>query len=390
MFLGEERIEWLLKILVLNYEYPPIGGGGGAVSKQVAAKLAERGYEMIVQTAHWGDLPKESWEDGVHVYRHFAFRRRQDRCTIPQMMMYILCGFWPTWRRIRKEKPDLLHVHFAVPTGVLAWILSILTGVPYVLTAHLGDVPGGVPEQTDRWFKIIQPFAKQIWRRAAAATAVSDFVRHLAEASYMVPVKMLPNGVDIPGEEGLQLDLHDPPRLLFAGRFNPQKNLRFLVKVLSKLRHLPWYCRILGDGPEMRAVRKEIQEAELSHRIALPGWQEQKAVDAAMSESDILLMPSHSEGLPVVAAKALGFGLAIVGSNIGGLKDVVVPRKNGLLLDKDNLESFTKDLGALLQDPERMKAMKIESRKHAIHFEIDHIIDGYEAVFAKALKAQKS
>ena len=76
-------------------------------------------------------------------------RRVPDTCTVPEMGLYCATSFLPALRHIRQWKPDVVHAHFAVPTGALAWAVSGLTGVPYVLTAHLGDVPGGVPDQTD-------------------------------------------------------------------------------------------------------------------------------------------------------------------------------------------------------------------------------------------------
>jgi len=374
-----------LRILVLNYEYPPVGGGGGAVSRQVARHLAGRGHDVGVQTAHWGDLAKAETVGGVAIRRHFAFRRRKDRCSVPEMVLFILTGIWPTWRRIRRERPDLLHVHFAVPTGLLAWVLHKLTGVPYVLTAHLGDVPGGVPEQTDHWFRWIKPLTRLVWNRAAGATAVSEFVRHLAEASYRVPVRTLRNGVALPDLKEGQLEPHQPPRLMFAGRFNPQKNLLFLVEVLRILKPVPWSCRLIGDGPEMPMVKTAIAEADLEDRVVLTGWVSPAEVDDALASSDILLIPSHSEGLPVVAAKALAFGLAVVGSDIGGLRDVVVHDQNGWLLDHGDAEAFADGLGQLLRDSERLAAMRAASREHAGRFDIRKIIDDYERFFAAIL-----
>ena len=70
-----------------------------------------------------------------------------------------------------KWRPDVMHVHFAVPAGAAGWLLNRLSGVPYVLTAHLGDVPGGVPEKTGKWFRLIFPLTPPIWRDAAAVTA---------------------------------------------------------------------------------------------------------------------------------------------------------------------------------------------------------------------------
>jgi hypothetical protein len=69
-----------------------------------------------------------------------------------------------TWR------PDVMHVHLAVPTGALAARRTV-HGVPYVLTVHLGDVPGAVPEQTGKLFRVFGPFIRPIWKRAAAISA---------------------------------------------------------------------------------------------------------------------------------------------------------------------------------------------------------------------------
>jgi hypothetical protein len=76
----------------------------------------------------------------------------------------------------------VIHAHFAVPTGALAFPVSRLTGIPYVLTAHLGDVPGGVPEQTAHLFRLVNPLARILWKSAARVTAVSSFVAGLARS----------------------------------------------------------------------------------------------------------------------------------------------------------------------------------------------------------------
>jgi len=372
----------LLKILVLNYEYPPVGGGGGAVSAQVAEYLARKGHSLGVQTAAWADLPKRQRVDGVMVCRHFAFRRRKDRCSVLEMMLFVICGLVPTWRRIRRERPDLLHVHFAIPTGILAILLHWLTGVPYVITAHLGDVPGGVPAQTKHWFRLIHPLAKRIWQRAAATTAVSDFVADLARTKYQVAVETLPNGIELPPLSSLSRELHDPIRLVFAGRFHAQKNLGFLVRVLARISHLAWNFDFLGDGPERQEIERLIKEKGLGNRIHLHGWLPREQVDAILAKSDVLVMPSLSEGLPVVAVKALGFGLALAVSDIGGFRDVILPGTNGISLPCGDEEAFAKGMAGMLTDRHSLEAMKQQSRQLAAKFEIGQIIEGYEALFA--------
>ena len=83
-----------MRILVLNYEYPPVGGGGGKVSAQIARGLAARGHEVRVLTARQGNLPAEEIQDGVIVRRVRALRRRQDRCSPLEMAAYVISAIW--------------------------------------------------------------------------------------------------------------------------------------------------------------------------------------------------------------------------------------------------------------------------------------------------------
>ena len=83
-----------MKILVINYEYPPVGGGAGEVSKRLAEQFAALGHEILVATSAWGDLPKEQDESGVHVVRHFAGRRSKDRSSVLGMAAYLASRRW--------------------------------------------------------------------------------------------------------------------------------------------------------------------------------------------------------------------------------------------------------------------------------------------------------
>ena len=121
-------------------------------------------------------LPRCEVLENVEILRPASFRRREDTCTVPEMALYVLTNVWTAVREARRWRPDIVHAHFAVPTGPVALMTSLFTGIPYVLTVHLGDVPGGVPEQTDHLFRLVGPLVSPVWHRAKAVTAVSGFV----------------------------------------------------------------------------------------------------------------------------------------------------------------------------------------------------------------------
>ncbi len=372
-----------MKILVLCYEYPPIGGGGGRAAQSIAEALEARGHEVRVQTAGMSHLPARETIRGVEIFRTPSFRRREDTCAVHEMGLFVATSFLPTLRHIARWQPDVIHAHFAMPTGLLAWVAHWVTGVPYVLTAHLGDVPGALPQDTDTLFKMIDPIARRVWQQAAAVTAVSEFVSELAVAAYDRPVEKILNGIDLADRPEKPVPAGSPPHLLFIGRFNPQKNLLFLIDALARLRDLDWTITVIGDGPQMLAVRERLAETGLQERARVTGWLKTPEVHAILREADALVMPSSVEGMPVAAVEALKFGLAIVGSAIPGLRDVASP-ENALLLPVGDVKAFASGLRALIGDPARFTAMKAASHEKARDFDLAAITSQYESVLQSA------
>jgi len=222
-----------MKILVLIHEFPPVGGGGGRAAQDICRGLAERGHDVAVLTAHYKELPKEELVDGIRILRLPSLRREAFRADFIAMGAYVLSGLWAGYRYIKHWRPDAIHVHFAVPAGALAWVLSRLTGVPYVMTVHLGDVPGGVPEKTGGWFKWVMPFTRPIWRDAKHVVAVSEFTRQLALKHYPREIEVIPNGVDLVRLRTADIRVNEPPRIVFAGRLMAQKNPVQIVYTLA-------------------------------------------------------------------------------------------------------------------------------------------------------------
>jgi glycosyltransferase involved in cell wall biosynthesis len=377
----------VMRILVLCYEYPPVGGGGGRIAKNVAEELVTRGHEVRVQTAGMSHLASREIIGGVEICRTQSFRRREDTCAVHEMGLYVATSFLPTLRHIWSWQPDVIHAHFAMPTGLLAWAVHLLTRVPYVLTAHLGDVPGGVPEQTDRLFRWIGPIARAVWRRAAAVTAVSTFVQELAEQAYSRPVARILNGIDLADALPAPPKAVRPERhLVFVGRFNPQKNLLLLIDALEKLSALNWRATFIGDGPDRAAAEQRIARYDLGERVRLTGWLPAAEVHAILRDADILCMPSLAEGLPVAGIEALKHGLAIIASNIPGVRDLVDTGVNGYCVPLNDTAALSFKLQWLLESDETLLSMKRASWERARRFDLKAVAAEYKKVLHKASK----
>lgn len=371
-----------MKVLTLCYEFPPVGGGGGRVAQQVATGLVERGHEVRVITAGLKHLPRREEKDGVLILRPESFRKKEDTCTVPEMGLYVATALWPILREARTWRPDVIHAHFAVPTGPLAMAARFFTGIPYVLTAHLGDVPGGVPEQTAHLYRLLNPFIRPVWKRAAGLTAVSRFVAGLAEKAYGVDPVVIPNGME--PVEHVDLTLKTPRRIVMAGRLSVQKNPLLAVEALAQIKDLPWEFQVIGEGPLGDEMRAAVARHELASRVTFHGWQAPARVAEIMGGSDIHLMTSLHEGLPMVAIEALQRGLALVGSAIGGMQDVIDEGRNGFFCAL-RPEAFAGRLRELLTSDSLLSQMRQASRAKAADFALSKTIDAYEAALKRCI-----
>lgn len=378
-----------MRILVLNHEYPPVGGGGGRVARDLNVGFSQQGHEVKLITPQFDDLPESECYSHYEIIRVPSLRKSAYQATLKDMSAFIISAYFAGNRLMRTWKPDIIQGHFAVPAGAAARMLSRKHHIPYFLTAHLGDIPGGVPEKTGKWFRFLYPFTKNIWRDAKRIITVSHFTQELAQQSYPeIEPQVIFNGVDTKAIKPVHPGIHHPIQIVFAGRFMEQKNPLMIVNALQELRELPWNCVMMGDGPLKPIVEKAIQKFGLQERFTLTGWIDPEQVLEVYQHSDILFMPSRSEGLPIAGVQAISAGLATVLSNIGGCTDLVLDGKSGFLVDPDDQTGFATALKKLLTDEKLLLHFKQKSRTYSEKFDIHGIIAQYQNVMEEILNDQ--
>jgi glycosyltransferase involved in cell wall biosynthesis len=377
-----------IKILVISHEYPPIGGGGGRVIQDLCEGIASDSYNFYVLTAYWDDLPEFEESENLTIERIKSCRTQAYRADLLAMACFVWKSFWRALRIIRKWHPDIIHAHFAVPGGASAAAAALLTHTPYLITVHGSDVPGSAPEKTGKWFHFILPFTRFIWKKATKIISVSQQSRQLALTHYPVKIEVIPNGIDTARYLPTSLDIHDPPSIMYIGRFSPEKNARLVPKILSHLDDLKWKCVMVGDGPQMALVQTLIAENQLDDRIELPGWISPQEVDEAFLKCDILLMPSRREGMPMVGLQGLASGSALVLSDVGACPDMVSLEKNGFLIDPGDEKGYALALRILLSDPKILRQYKKNSIQKAADFDIQKVITSYKNVYQSILKGK--
>lgn len=363
--------------MILTHEYPPVGGGGGRVAKDIATRMAKEGHTVIILTSAFGDLSTKAVEDDTKILRVWAGRKEAFYASFLSMLMYITSAYCVGLKIIRDEKPDVIHAHFAVPAGAAAWALSKISRIPYIMTVHLGDVPGGTPEKTDNWFRWVYPLTHPIWHGAQKIIAVSNFTRQLAMLHYNSTIQVIPNGVDVKTLRPRKRIPNEVPRIVFAGRFVHQKNPLRIIETLYKLRDKPWQCTMIGDGPLFIDVCDRVKKYDMEDRFVFTGWITPEEVLKWFDDSDILFMPSYSEGLPVVGVQALAKGLAIVAGYAGGFVDVIDDGKNGFLVRNEEPDVYVEVLQSLINDSKELEDFQRNSLIKADIFDLDQIVARY-------------
>jgi len=379
-----------MKILVISHEYPPIGGGGGKVVQDLCTGLSERGHHIHLLTALYEHLPEKENVGNLVIERLPSKRTESFRAGFGTMAAFVWKGFWRGLKVIRSSHPELIHAHFAVPAGAVAYALSAFTRIPYIITAHGGDVPGGAPEKTGGWFRFVLPFSKSIWKHAAAITAVSSQTRLLALKHYQAEIQVIPNGIDPSAYHPGKFSSKKTPVIVYIGRFSPEKNAVAVPQVLSNLKDLRWECIMLGDGPQMEEVKALITKHRMEQRFTLPGWIASEEVAQWMHKCDILFMPSLRDAMPMAGLQGLAMGLAIVASNIGSLPDIVRLETNGILVVPGDLSGYSGALKSLLEDPALLKRYRLKSREIAVNFDIREILIAYEKLYQNVLIVKAS
>jgi glycosyltransferase involved in cell wall biosynthesis len=354
-----------MRILILNSEYPPIGGGAGNASAHIAAQLVKMGHKVAVVTAQFDTLPAKEQQGGVTVYRVPALRRRQDRSNPLEQIAFVLSSSFRSISLMSSFKPDATLAFFGLPSGAVAWLLKTFYKIPYVVSLRGGDVPGFRPYDFRLYHRLMAPFLRVIWKNAVAIVANSNGLRQLAkvfDARFEIPI--IPNGVDL---ELYRLTERDWsfPRLLSVGRIVHQKGLDLAMRALGELKESNWEWHIAGDGPQMHVLQSLAKELGIEDRVHFLGWQSREQLIKSFQQANVFLFPSRHEGMPNAVLEAIASGLPVIASCIAGSEELVLDGKTGYLFPSEDIESLQAALRKILGDSALREQMGTASRLHA-------------------------
>lgn len=343
---------------------------GSARTEQVGRLKVERfGYFL----RRWEDLA-----DGAIIEN---LRAKPSRWL--QVPFFFLFEALALRRLVRRLQPDLLHVHWIVPQGIVASVAA--KQVPALLTTLGGDV-----------YALKDPLSRRLKCRAISHARVvttmnSDMRSRLIElGAAQDSTFVLPMGAQI-GQmtQFIGLD-RDPRRLLFVGRLVEKKGLGVLLEALRSLPdELPWTLDVVGDGP-LRA-QLETQAASLGDRVRFLGMAGREDLGRAYATCGLLLMPSvpaasgDQDGLPVTLLEAMSLETPVIASNLPGIDDALDHGGAGRLVPPGDASALAAAIAELLADPAGRRALGKAARVRSADFSVDSIGARYSALLSGIL-----
>ena len=375
-----------MHILIINSEYPPIGGGAGNASANVARCLASLGHKVTVLTAHFANQPRLETRDGVTIHRIPALRRKLDRSTALEQLVFIFSASFWTLGWVPQNKPNATLAFFGVPSGAVAWLLKKFYRIPYIVSLRGGDVPGFRPYDFKTFHKLIGPFLRVIWHTADAVIANSNGLRDLALAfDSHTEIPIIPNGVDGSCYTNEAREW-SPAQLFSVGRIVYQKGLDLGLRALAQLKDLEWEWRIAGDGPQMDALKTLAQELGISERVKFLGWQSREELTRWYHHSNLFLFPSRHEGMPNAVLEAMSSGLPVVATRIAGNEELVLDGVTGLLVNAEDVDSLRDGLRRLIvEEKMRMQMGQASRQRVEKEYSWENVAEQYQIFLAQRI-----
>ncbi len=326
-----------LRILILNYEYPPIGGGGGVISKAIAQGLLCNGHTATVVTTWFEGLSGNEREQGVDIFRLKAKRQSLFKSNPIEMLSWIKeCKkFLPTLMTTREF--DLCLANFALPGGEVALFLKRKYNLPFFILSHGHDIPWVKPYRQlaplhlvayRRLKKICNESEKNFVQSAAMLQNINKFLGPLNTSKNII----IPNGIEIKCIQE-RLPTKKRLRVIFVGRLVPQKDPGTLLKAIKKINddQIHFCLDIYGDGLLRTKLERYVKKKMPSARINFHGKVSRNKMLQAYRSADLMIAPSISEGMSISIMEAISWGIYVITTRVSGNEEVIECKVNAIL-----------------------------------------------------------
>jgi len=329
-----------MKILMLNYEFPPLGGGAANATAYLLRELAQDRavFVDVVTSSSSNRYEKEQFSKRIRIFKLNVNKRDAHYWRANELLCWSVKATSFIETLLKENHYNLCHCWFGWPTGLIGYHFK--ETMPYIVSLRGSDVPGFSPRLKLLDKLIFKKLSQVVWMAAAHVTANSLGLKTLAHAAVSVHIEVIPNGVDSD-----RFAPADPPkkgdkiRMVAVGRLVERKGYGYLLNALKDIK-AHFELVIVGDGVECDDLKKTARKQNIPVRF--DGFLTHDAVVTRLKQAELFVSPSLNEGMSNAVLEAMSCGLPIIATDVGGAKELI--QGNGLIVEKGSVENLKKAL----------------------------------------------
>lgn len=339
-----------MRILMLDNEFPPLGGGTGVVNEHLLRELSHHPdiwVDLVTSARGPKDYEVERFADRIEIYKVPVDNRNIHHSTNVELLRYAARGLGQCRRLLRQRRYDLSFAFAGVPAGVMSWVISLFTGLPYFVSLQGPDVPG-FEARYNTIYPVLTPLLRLVWRRAAVVTAISAEHQRLAHRTLPnLPIPIVFNGVDV---DIFQPAAQQQPRsvasvnFVCVGRLIERKGQHHLLRAFERLRSScpqPVRLTLVGTGDAEASLHQLAAELGIAEAVTFAGFVSRDDMPAIYHDADVFVLPSQSEGMSIALLEAMASGLPVIVTDTGGTAELVQEGLNGHIVPWADIAALT-------------------------------------------------
>lgn len=339
-----------MKILVLNYEYPPLGGGAGVITQHISEGFARLGNKVTVVTTWFDNLPETEEQGNLKIIRLKSKRKFIYRSNVFEMLSWLKFSkkFLNTY--CCNHDFDFCFANFSIPGGEVGLFLKNRFNIPYVVISHGHDIPWMFSQEMFFYHLIIFYRIKQICRNSKFNVMLNTEMKKNADKFLGMKSSdkniIIPNGCDFEYFMPANARKTSCFRILFTGRLVKQKTPFVFLKALKLLsgKGIEYKAKIIGDGILRRGMEKFVDDNFLSDTVEFTGWVPKETIRQEYQSTHVFVQTSRYEAMSVATLEALACGTYVFCTPVGANKDIIVDKENGEFFSVGNAEELAEKL----------------------------------------------
>jgi glycosyltransferase involved in cell wall biosynthesis len=345
---------------MLNYEFPPLGGGSGNATYYLLKEFAKHPSLRVdlVTSSAGTSLEEEEFSDRIRLYRLPVGKKEQHFWTMPEIARWTWRAYWLTRKLINSNGYDLCHCWSGWPSGVIGFALR--NELPYLVGLRGSDVPGYNERLRLLDRLVFRHVSRLIWRTASSMTAVSDHLRELAQkTSSQAKIQVIHNGVDAahftPGNKPEQFTV------LYVGRLIARKGVTHLVRAFRESCDEVKDPRliIVGEGPERLPLQEYCRHEGIEDLVSFMGILDHKELPSVYRRASVFVMPALEEAMPNALLEAMASGLPLITTDTGAREMI---DENGIVVSIGSDLAIRDAISQYIRDPELLERHRKQSR----------------------------